>query len=67
MTCKGCDTTFDKSNIDIHLTKTTLQMLNEMANDLLKNGSSIEMTLVISTDSNDTTLFGVSFSYGRLI
>ncbi|XP_076073747.1 uncharacterized protein LOC143045258 [Mytilus galloprovincialis] len=59
MTCKGCETTFDTNNVNLYISKTTLQALNDVANGLLQN-STILMSFGFSTDSNDTTLFGIA-------
>lgn len=60
LTCKGCDTTYNDTNVALYLSKSTLKDLDAAANALLTD-SSIIMNFAMSTDSNDTTLFGVRF------
>jgi len=60
LTCKGCDTTYNDTNVALYLSKSTLKDLDAAANALITYFS-ILTNFAMSTDSNDTTLFGVSF------
>jgi hypothetical protein len=53
-------TAYNDTNVVLYLSKSTLKDLDAAANALLTD-SSIIMNFAMSTDSNDTTLFGVRF------